>query len=64
VTGRAEGWWWPIRAHRAHYFREGRSLCGRWISLAVDPLHDEPSAWSDACNWCYGLLEVEKAVAG
>jgi len=24
------GWWWPLRARKAHYFVDGRSLCGRW----------------------------------
>jgi len=25
-----EGWCWPMRTRKAHYFREGRSLCGWW----------------------------------
>ncbi|NLF16898.1 MAG: hypothetical protein GX595_06520 [Lentisphaerae bacterium] len=26
----AKGWGWPLNARAAHYFVNGRSLCGRW----------------------------------
>jgi len=26
----AEGWAAPVNTRRWHYFRDGRSLCGRW----------------------------------
>lgn len=25
-----EGWGWPLFAAKPHYFRDGRSLCGKW----------------------------------
>lgn len=25
-----EGWGWPLRATKPHYFVDGHSLCGRW----------------------------------
>lgn len=36
----AEGWAIPLLAKRAHYFREGRSLCGKWgfFSQYLNPL--------------------------
>lgn len=24
------GWGWPMNSKKAHYFIEGRSLCGKW----------------------------------
>lgn len=33
-----EGWGWPFNARLAHYFVDGRSLCGRWGYVGkVDP---------------------------
>lgn len=28
---RSEGWGWPIKATKPHFFVDGRSLCGRWL---------------------------------
>jgi len=38
------GWRWPPRARKAHYFVDGRSLCGRWGygGTALDNYHDSP----------------------
>jgi len=46
-----EGWGWPGAARKAHYFVDGRSLCGRWgwIGGSLQPA-GEPS--SDDCAAC------------
>jgi hypothetical protein len=31
----AEGWNWLFNAAKYHYFRAGRSLCGRWGMLGT-----------------------------
>jgi hypothetical protein len=31
---KTEGWYGPPSARRFHYFRAGRSLCGKWAVLA------------------------------
>ena len=28
------GWGWPTSSRKAHYFKEARSLCGRWLQVA------------------------------
>jgi hypothetical protein len=28
-----EGWVWFLNSKKAHYVREGRALCGRWMYL-------------------------------
>jgi len=30
-----EGWNWIFNARKWHYFRDGRSLCGRWMTLTM-----------------------------
>lgn len=49
-------WAWPINSRKAHLFRDGRSLCGRWMMLAEQPDQpqhrgDEPGA--DDCRECW-----------
>lgn len=55
-----EGWSRPADARKWHYFRDGRSLCGRWgmrRSRHLEP-DDEPSA--DDCAACRRTLDAEK----
>lgn len=50
-----EGWGWPLRATRSHYFVDDRSLCGRWwYTGPLDP-PTGPGADSD-CGQCVKLL--------
>lgn len=35
MSVRTEGWGSLADARQAHYFREGRSLCGRWLALGA-----------------------------
>lgn len=39
-----EGWYGPPTSRRFHYFRNGRSLCGKWFVLASD----DKIAWGRA----------------
>lgn len=49
---RNEGWGWPAEARVSHYFRAGRSLCGKWGWLGAHAylLTDAPP--SQPCKTC------------
>ncbi len=55
-----EGWGWPTLAKKAHYFRNGHSLCGRWGGLRLD-LQEETYALPDDCAPCRRKLDKEKS---
>ena len=57
---RKEGWWWPIEAHKPHYFRDGRSLCGKWGVFRGDFDGQEHPA-NVCCTTCYRKLAAEAA---
>ncbi len=46
-----EGWTWLWNTRKDHYFREGRSLCGRWLCLGDALLPNEPSE-DEVCKTC------------
>jgi hypothetical protein len=46
---------------KAHYFVEGRSLCGKWMSLSSAGLEDDNHASPDNCKAC--MKKREKLVA-
>ena len=33
-----EGWTWLINSRKDHYFRDGKSLCGKWMVLGSNGL--------------------------
>ena len=47
-----EGWAWPRRGRRAHYFRDGRSLCGRWSSWPSSYAQNQELGSLDHCAKC------------
>ena len=53
-----EGWNWLWNARKEHYFRNGRSLCGRWLCLGSDLLPDEPVN-SKLCRTCQRKRQKE-----
>lgn len=54
-----EGWKWLANAPKWHYFREGRSLCGRWMTFGNEfELGNDNSA--DNCPTCRKKLLKEK----
>lgn len=46
-----QGWAQPLNARKYHYFRDGVSLCRRWMFLGND-LDDTSDNHSDNCAAC------------
>lgn len=46
-----EGWAWLTDAALAHYFRDGRSLCGRW-AMELGAEKDAPYPEDAHCGRC------------
>lgn len=56
------GWGWPGLSRRAHYFYDGRALCGRWLFFGhADPDTGKDSA--DDCLTCRRKLRAQQAKA-
>lgn len=47
-----EGWKWLTNATRWHYFRGGRSLCGRWMTLTSSGMEKGNDRSPDNCRSC------------
>jgi len=58
-----EGWGFPAASRKAHFFKVGRSLCGKWLYLGNLDINqqtgDKPG--SDDCRECHRRLMIEKA---
>jgi len=52
-----EGWGWPMRARKAHWFADNAliSLCGRWMYSG--PREKSPASSKDDCTVCRRKLE-------
>jgi hypothetical protein len=37
MSGKCEGWYCLSNAPKWHYFVDGRSLCGKWMTFENDP---------------------------
>ena len=50
----AQGWAFPLRSRKWHYFVEGRSLCGRWLFLGgiYASGQKENACRDDDCRGC------------
>ena len=46
-----EGWNWLHNSNKAHYFRNGTSLCGRWLYLGKNFEHGNDNSL-DNCSSC------------
>jgi len=57
-SGVSEGWGWPGRSRKAHYFRENRSLCGQWFYTG--PLEEGKDRSPDNCAACVKKLLGKK----
>ena len=55
-----EGWNWLFNAKKEHYFRNGRSLCGRWLCLGGKYSPEPPSDKEAICTTCLKKREKEK----
>ncbi len=53
-----EGWQHPLASKKWHYFREGRSLCRKWMFLGehFEQGNDESE---DNCTSCKKILKKE-----
>jgi hypothetical protein len=71
-----EGWGYLVNVRHAHYFREAKSLCRRWLALGGvewSKLHPENPGGNRpmlgrnrCCRECYRrrTLELERAQSG
>lgn len=50
-----EGWGWPLNSRKAHYFVEGRSLCGGWMFFGQPTPNQAPGS-PDDCKACVKKL--------
>jgi hypothetical protein len=53
-----EGWAFPLRAQRAHYFIGGASLCGRYPFLAHLRLNGGAFTEKHSCVQCIARLKA------
>ena len=56
-----KGWGFPANSRKAHYFIDGRSLCGKWAFFGN--LEDSNDDSPDNCTACKKALQKEKAKA-
>jgi hypothetical protein len=59
--GKDEGWGWLYNARKWHYFRDRRSLCGRWLGLGLGELQQGNDNSPDNCPTCAKKLLKEKS---
>lgn len=55
-----EGWAAVFSARKYHYFIAGRSLCGKWMTVAVD-LEPDDGPHPDDCTPCRRALDKANA---
>jgi len=44
------GWGWPMNSKKAHWFNNGRALCGKWLYMGA--LEEGNDTSSDNCAEC------------
>lgn len=55
-----EGWNWLFNSSKWHYFREGRSLCGKWMTLGNPEYQQGNDNSPDNCAACKRKLLKER----
>lgn len=55
-----EGWYYLSNSPKWHYFRDGRSLCGRWATFAKEGFEQGNDGSPDNCMGCQKKLLKEK----
>lgn len=67
MTERTEGWGNLDNARDAHYFRENRSLCKRWLTFGVPRWESNQALGSKpgggTCKGCWNKRAKEEGVA-
>lgn len=48
----SEGWGFLVNSRKAHYFRDGRSLCRRWMCFSLSDLEQDDKKSPDDCKAC------------
>jgi hypothetical protein len=56
-----EGWTFLWNSPKWHYFREGRSLCGRFLLLGKPELGGGNEQSPDNCKGCLRKIQKERA---
>lgn len=51
-----EGWKWLANATKWHYFRDGRSVCGKWMNLGSGEFQQGNNDSPDNCKGCMNAL--------
>lgn len=54
-----EGWTWLWNATKFHYFRDNRSLCGKWAVIGKQEYRQGNNDSPDNCTACRRRLEGE-----
>lgn len=54
-----KGWGFPANSRKAHYFVDGRSLCGKWMYFGS--LEDSNDNSSDNCTACKKAVQKLRA---
>jgi hypothetical protein len=58
-VSKSRGWLWPAAARKAHYFTDGRSLCGKFAAVGSEPTQaDDPGGGPDDCADCSRKLRA------
>lgn len=52
----AEGWTWLHNSRAWHYFRDGRSLCGKWLTFQTIGLDASEKGHDLNCKTCLKKL--------
>jgi len=53
-----EGWGFPLNSKKAHYFVDGRALCGKWLFFGN--LEEGNDNSPDNCTACKKAVERRK----
>lgn len=54
-----EGWKWLSNSPKWHYFREGRSLCGKFMCFSMSDLEQGNNESPENCKACRKKLECK-----
>lgn len=54
-----QGWFFPENSKKAHYIRDGRSLCRKWGCFSYNAISDKPYVDADTCKECLRLRQRE-----
>ena len=54
------GWRWPALSRKAHYFIEGRSLCGKWLFFGDSQGKGLAFKGDDDCAACFKKQQALK----